>query len=136
MAIKVICCVLLGWDKIHLRCLRRSKQLYKLCLQNMLMQSVIIILAIPVLAGALTMVLTDRNFNTSFFDAAEGGDPVLSNPLLSRDEVDISLWVIGLVRPQSLGNRSKSAGSHTTNSNNKFPLDSNSENSSECFYPT
>jgi cytochrome c oxidase subunit 1 len=43
----------------------------------MLMQSVIVILAIPVLAGALTMVLTDRNFNTSFFDPAGGGDPVL-----------------------------------------------------------
>lgn len=39
----------------------------------MLSQSVIIILCIPVLAGALTMILTDRNFNTSFFDPAGGG---------------------------------------------------------------
>jgi len=31
----------------------------------------------PVLAGAVTMMLTDRNFGTSFFDAAGGGDPVL-----------------------------------------------------------
>ena len=29
------------------------------------------------LAGALTMILTDRNFGTSFFDAAGGGDPIL-----------------------------------------------------------
>lgn len=43
----------------------------------MLMQSIIILLCIPVLAGALTMILTDRNFNTSFYDAAGGGDPVL-----------------------------------------------------------
>jgi cytochrome c oxidase subunit 1 len=43
----------------------------------MLMQSIIIILCIPVLAGALTMILTDRNFNTSFYDSAGGGDPVL-----------------------------------------------------------
>jgi cytochrome c oxidase subunit 1 len=43
----------------------------------MLMQSVIIILCIPVLAGAVTMILTDRNFNTSFYDPAGGGDPVL-----------------------------------------------------------
>jgi heme/copper-type cytochrome/quinol oxidase subunit 1 len=43
----------------------------------MLVQSVIIILAIPVLAGALTMIITDRNFNTTFFDAAGGGDPVV-----------------------------------------------------------
>ena len=31
----------------------------------------------PVLAGAVTMMLTDRNFGTSFFDAAGGGDPLL-----------------------------------------------------------
>ena len=42
----------------------------------MLVQSVIIILANLVLAGALTMIITDRNFNTTFFDAAGGGDPV------------------------------------------------------------
>lgn len=43
----------------------------------MLAQSVIIILCIPVLAGALTMIITDRNFNTTFFDAAGGGDPLV-----------------------------------------------------------
>ncbi|RYE25701.1 MAG: cytochrome c oxidase subunit 1 [Sphingobacteriales bacterium] len=43
----------------------------------MLLQSIIIILCIPVLAGALTMILTDRNFNTAFYDPAGGGDPVL-----------------------------------------------------------
>ncbi|WWD00537.1 cytochrome c oxidase subunit 1 [Kwoniella sp. B9012] len=43
----------------------------------MLMQSIIVILCIPVLAGALTMIITDRNFNTSFYDPAGGGDPVL-----------------------------------------------------------
>jgi hypothetical protein len=31
----------------------------------------------PVLAGAVTMMLTDRHFGTSFFNAAGGGDPVL-----------------------------------------------------------
>jgi cytochrome c oxidase subunit I len=37
-----------------------------------------ILLAImPVLAGTVTMMLTDRHFGTTFFDAAGGGDPVL-----------------------------------------------------------
>jgi cytochrome c oxidase subunit 1 len=31
----------------------------------------------PVLAGALTMLITDRHFGTHFFNAAGGGDPVL-----------------------------------------------------------
>ena len=31
----------------------------------------------PVLAGAVTILLTDRNFGTSFFNMAGGGDPVL-----------------------------------------------------------
>jgi cytochrome c oxidase subunit 1 len=31
----------------------------------------------PVLAGAVTMMLTDRNFGTAFFDATGGGDPVM-----------------------------------------------------------
>ncbi|KAF5868391.1 putative cytochrome c oxidase subunit [Botrytis fragariae] len=34
--------------------------------------------------GAITMVLTDRNFNTSFFEAAGGGDPILYQHLFSR----------------------------------------------------
>jgi len=39
--------------------------------------AVLLLLSLPVLAGAITMLLTDRNFNTTFFDPAGGGDPVL-----------------------------------------------------------
>ena len=42
-----------------------------------LITSFLLIGAMPVLAGAVTMMLTDRNFGTSFFDAAGGGDPVM-----------------------------------------------------------
>ena len=37
----------------------------------------LIIAVMPVLAGAVTMLLTDQYFGTSFFDAAGGGDPVM-----------------------------------------------------------
>jgi len=44
---------------------------------SVLVTAILLILALPVLAGALTMLITDRNFNTTFFDPAGGGDPVL-----------------------------------------------------------
>ena len=37
----------------------------------------LLIAAIPVLAGAVTMLLTDKFFGTAFFSAAGGGDPVM-----------------------------------------------------------
>ena len=37
----------------------------------------LLIAVMPVLAGAVTMLLTDRFFDTTFFSAAGGGDPVL-----------------------------------------------------------
>nr|YP_010868570.1 cytochrome c oxidase subunit I [Parasacculina shiinoi]WGU20867.1 cytochrome c oxidase subunit I [Parasacculina shiinoi] len=39
--------------------------------------SFLLLLALPVLAGGITMLLGDRNLNTSFFDPSGGGDPVL-----------------------------------------------------------
>ena len=37
----------------------------------------LLIASMPILAGAVTMLLTDRHFGTTFFNAAGGGDPVL-----------------------------------------------------------
>ncbi len=42
-----------------------------------LITAFLLIAVMPVLAGAVTMLLTDRYFDTSFFNAAGGGDPVL-----------------------------------------------------------
>jgi cytochrome c oxidase subunit 1 len=42
-----------------------------------LITAYLLILAMPVLAGAVTMLLTDKYFDTSFFLAAGGGDPVM-----------------------------------------------------------
>lgn len=42
-----------------------------------LITAFLLIAVMPVLAGVVTMMLADRHFGTSFFDAAGGGDPVL-----------------------------------------------------------
>jgi cytochrome c oxidase subunit I len=44
---------------------------------GILTYSVLIIFAMPVIAAAVTMLLTDRHFGTHFFDPANGGSPVL-----------------------------------------------------------
>ncbi|MBT2117472.1 cytochrome c oxidase subunit I [Dyella sp. LX-66] len=42
-----------------------------------LITAFLLIAVMPVLAGAVTMLLTDKYFGTSFFNAGGGGDPVL-----------------------------------------------------------
>ncbi|QIK80631.1 cytochrome c oxidase subunit I [Lysobacter sp. HDW10] len=42
-----------------------------------LITAFLLIAVMPVLAGAVTMLLTDKFFGTTFFDAAGGGDPVM-----------------------------------------------------------
>jgi cytochrome c oxidase subunit 1 len=37
----------------------------------------LLVLRLPVLAGGITILLFDRNLNTSFFDPLGGGDPIL-----------------------------------------------------------
>ncbi len=44
---------------------------------TMLTYSVLLIFALPVIAAAVTMLLTERHFGTHFFDPTEGGSPIL-----------------------------------------------------------
>ena len=44
---------------------------------SVLVTAFLLLLALPVLAAAITMLITDRNFGTTFFDPAGGGDPIL-----------------------------------------------------------
>jgi cytochrome c oxidase subunit I len=44
---------------------------------GILIYAILLILALPVIAGAVTMLLTDRHYGTHFFDTANGGSALL-----------------------------------------------------------
>jgi cytochrome c oxidase subunit 1 len=44
---------------------------------TLLVYAILLILALPVIAAAVTMLLTDRHFGTYWFDPAQGGSPLL-----------------------------------------------------------
>ncbi len=44
---------------------------------SILVYAILLILALPVLAGAATLLLTDRHFGTAFFDPSQGGNALL-----------------------------------------------------------
>jgi len=52
-------------------------EVFSLLIWSILVTVFLLLLALPVLAGGITILFSDRNFNSSFFDPSGGGDPIL-----------------------------------------------------------
>jgi cytochrome c oxidase subunit 1 len=56
---------------------KTNRQGWPLFVWAIFITALLLLLSLPVLAGGITMLLLDRNFNTSFFEFGGGGDPLL-----------------------------------------------------------
>ena len=62
---------------INMRAPGMSMDKLPLFVWSVFLTVILLLLSLPVLAGGITMLLLDRNFNTSFFLPKGGGDPIL-----------------------------------------------------------
>jgi cytochrome c oxidase subunit I len=62
---------------VHMRAPGMSWSRLPLFVWSILTYAILLIVAIPVIAAAVTMLLTDRHFGTNFFNPANGGSPLL-----------------------------------------------------------
>jgi hypothetical protein len=71
------------------------------------------------------MVLTDRNFNTSFFEVAGGGDPILFQHLFLRD-ILINYYILAIIPIIKIAKKSSFLFklNYSTSSTSNFCLES------------
>lgn len=61
----------------NMRTLGMTMSKLPLFVWSVLFTAILLVMTLPVLSAGVTLLLMDRNFNTSFYESAGGGDPVL-----------------------------------------------------------
>lgn len=61
----------------NMRTLGMTMSKLPLFVWSVLFTAILLVMTLPVLSAGITLLLMDRNFNTSFYESAGGGDPIL-----------------------------------------------------------
>ena len=61
----------------NMRTLGMTMSKLPLFVWSVLFTAILLVMTLPVLSAGVTLLLMDRNFNTSFYESAGGGDPIL-----------------------------------------------------------